>query len=451
MSELISQTVIDHSLGFASSESVERDKMKIQRFLRWMEENGATFPSMTIKMGQRSRQVHATRSLLPDELVLHIPVNLMITTEVARQSESGKLLEGLGDNVEPADYIAAYLLQAKREGGFWAPYVDMLPTDFSHNPLLFSEAELAELTGSYFLRFIRKQMASDASIFDRLPPALKENGFTREEFTWARLLVISRSYGVVVRGKRTTAMVPLADMFEYHSATYVRWIADCETGFIVAARGPVEAGSPIYQYYGERCNAKLLAIYGVCLEENAYNAAEVYLQTLSPDHPCFQHTKKLGKQFEEKWAFRVRSRYDVDATRALFSYLRLACLDMMSESGRPPVDGDSANRVAPISRGNEIAALTMLAAACEQRLQQFPTTLDDDQRLLKAGGLSRNVRNAVKVRHDEKIVLNYFLDLTRTALPVLRDPLRDVNDYAAEGKPYADYFADVGRGLVGAG
>jgi histone-lysine N-methyltransferase SETD3 len=413
-----------------------------------MKENGATFPSLTINTRQGCRQVQATRSTAPGELVLHVPRRLMITPQVAKESVIGKLIAALGSNVTDHDYMAAFLLEMKRDGGFWKPYIDMLPTDCSHIPLTFSQSEVDELRGSYIFRAIRNRRGAHGWLYDQLlSPVLKEQGFTREEFTWAKCMTTSRAYRVALGRRESLALVPLADMLEHSQKNNVLSNHEAETGFLLTARGAAEAGAPLFATYGKICNARMLNVYGGRMEQNPDNLAEIILWSLLPDHPFFRHSTRLGEHREERRAFRVRRQYHHTETRKLFSYLRLASLDITPDTERPTVALDAADKVPPLSRDNEIAALTSLAEGCQYRLQQFGTSIEEDEALLKDAVLSHNLRNIVMVRRDEKIVLHYFLGLARTALPILRDASSDVGAYAVEGRPYADYIADLARCL----
>src|SRR5581483_10765992 len=64
-------------------------------------------------------------------------------------------------------------------------------------------------------------------------------------------------------------------------------------------------------------------------------------------------------------------------------------------------------------------ALRALARACEEALARFPTSLEDDDRLLREGGLRLHARTAVQMRRGEKRVLHHWLDLVRFASPLL--------------------------------
>jgi histone-lysine N-methyltransferase SETD3 len=445
MTDYANSTEIDHSATSTGSSLMDSGEMKMQRFLRWMEENGATFPAMTIKTGPGGRQVHASRTIVPGALVLHVPRKLMITPEVAKASETGKLIAQHKPELGNTVFIAAFLTQIKREGGFWKPYVDIMPTDFSHMPLLFSEFELNELKGAYALREVRDRLGWNAFVYRQLPACLIENGLTQEEFTWARCVVSSRLFGVMAAGSRTSALVPMADMFDHAPEHTVRWGRRPQTGFTLVAEQAVEAGASMSVTYGDKCNAILLAYYGFCLEDNPDNRAEILVQPLSAGHPFSEHAESFGTRQQKLQAFRVPARFHDKHTLALFSYLRLAFLDGTC-AGRQLVNEQG--KVPPISRANEIAVLNALLSACQRRMREFATSIEQDEELLEQGALSRNVRNAVKVRHGEKVVLRYFLELAQTALPVFEDASCDMNKYAADGKPYADYFADVARSFA---
>jgi hypothetical protein len=236
-------------------------------------------------------------------------------------------------------------------------------------------------------------------------------------------------------------MVPLADMCDHAHSNYVRWIGYAETGFVVTADNPVEAGAPLFERYGKRCNAMLLTTYGFCLEENPDNEAEIVLPALPSSHPFYPQSKNLGTLQGAMRAFRVGRTHD-ESTRTLLSCLRLAaCEDPQGLQ----VDANSAGKVAPISRKNEIVAMAMLLAACERRMQQFDTSIEEDEALLRDSALARNVRHAIVVRRDEKVVLKHYLDLAHMALPRLRDASCDLNQYAAAPAIYCDYFAELAR------
>lgn len=439
-------TVCDDTAACAPSDVIVSEQLKMRRFLCWMQTQGATFPSMSIKVEQGSRQVHATRPLRAGDLVAHIPHTLTITPQRARESETGQLIAKHGSNIDDYDYLAAYLLQLRRDGGFWQPYIDVLPKDYSTNLLFYSRDELDELKGSYHLNAILSRIARHEYKYDQLPPGLKLNGFTREAFTWAKCVVVTRIHGTTRDGQPILAMVPLSDMFNHATRNNTDWSAEAQGDYFIRAEQPIEAGAPLFENYG-RCNAQLLDEYGFCLEDNPNNLAEIRLQPVAPDHPLVRLTKKLGQQQWSKRIFRVAGSYDSDGAKAMFSYLRLACLGETPHAHASLMDTDQVGKVPPINRSNEVAALQVLAEACENRLRQFPTSLEEDHARLRDGGLSPNLRNVVMVRRDEKSILTYFLELAKTALPILHHAPCDAGRYATAAMPYAEYFSHLTQHL----
>ena len=84
--------------------------------------------------------------------------------------------------------------------------------------------------------------------------------------------------------------------------------------------------------------------------------------------------------------------------------------------------GGGRRRGPPPGARNEVLALRALAAACEEALHAFPTSLEHDDALLTEGRLGPRARFAVVQRRGEKRVLRRWIDLAGAALPILRLP-----------------------------
>jgi hypothetical protein len=134
--------------------------------------------------------------------------------------------------------------------------------------------------------------------------------------------------------------------------------------------------------------------------------------------------------------FEVPADYGHRDTRALFSYLRVYGLTDSSE-----VKLDKGGHVAPVNPENEQAVLSELALACQLRLRQFDTSIEEDDALLKYKALPLRLRNAVRVRHGEKVVLKYFRDLALAAMPMSPATIP-----AKKFEKYFDHIAPLLRG-----
>ncbi|MFY0576861.1 SETD3 family histone-lysine N-methyltransferase [Cystobacter fuscus] len=106
--------------------------------------------------------------------------------------------------------------------------------------------------------------------------------------------------------------------------------------------------------------------------------------------------------------------------------------------------------IAPVSVACEERVLGTLAAACEERLKAFPTTLEEDERLLREGPLSPNERSCVLLRRQEKRLLRDYLELTRAGRALLRQPRAEVEALAARAdSPWGWFDGYVRNDLLG--
>ena len=83
--------------------------------------------------------------------------------------------------------------------------------------------------------------------------------FGLEEFVWARLVVITRIFGLVVNGNKTDGLVPMADMLNHKRPRETSWTFDDSRGsFTITSLRPMSRGEQIYDSYGRKCNSSLL-------------------------------------------------------------------------------------------------------------------------------------------------------------------------------------------------
>jgi histone-lysine N-methyltransferase SETD3 len=408
-------SAIDASQNSATAGS---EKMKMQRLLHWLKEEGATFPAVEIEVSEAGRVARTALPIKAGGLVMHIPRSLMITSDDARTSEIGRLIASNAPRISNSGHMAAYLLDAGRGGGPWGRFLDTLPQRFPEHPYLFEESELEYLNGCYELRKLRDVRRLLHSEYDKTISALPgHRTFTREEYRWARCVIASRAFITEISGQRVSSLVPLADMLDHSASNNVRWRSEATHGFLYIAARDIEAGETLTISYGAVGNSRLFVVYGFCLENNERNLAEIELPDLPPAHPCCELAKGFGTARDGMRVFQVPAEYDHVDSAILFSYLRLSALNDPSGINLPR-DGKGIAVVGAISMENEEAALTRLAQVCRQRLLRFSTSMEEDEALLKDKTLPLRLRNAMCLRHGEKRVLRYFQDLAEIANPV---------------------------------
>jgi len=92
---------------------------------------------------------------------------------------------------------------------------------------------------------------------------------TYDDFAWARMMVASRNFGILVDGVRTDALVPYADMLNHQRPRQTRWAFDSKRqAFLIHSLCPLHVGQQVFDSYGKKCNSRFLLNYGFAVEYN---------------------------------------------------------------------------------------------------------------------------------------------------------------------------------------
>jgi histone-lysine N-methyltransferase SETD3 len=301
------------------------------------------------------RGLFALRDLPAGTTFLSVPRGLLVTRELARGSSVGRQIRDAGLEVTDHTVLAAWLLvEARDPASPFRPYIDALPRDLAGFPVGFGADELQLLAGSVageLARGRREAVWRDHAV---LAARVRLCRFSEDELAWARTCVVSRVYRVTVDGVSTLALVPLADMVNHRTAAEATFsYDDAARAFVVTCAADVAAGAEVHVSYGAKSNARLLAHYGFCVDDNPEREAEV----------------RVGGEA-----------------------IRIA--DPTADESRRLIEQHGADEV---------------AAAARAALARFATTLEEDEALLAGGTLARDARNCVLARRDEKWVLRAWL------------------------------------------
>ena len=231
------------------------------------------------------RSVHATTHIPPQTICVSIPKSCLITVEMGQQTPIGKCI--LHSDVEldaPKHiFLMIYLLWDKKVNGsksFFAPYYDILPQTLRNMPIFWTTDELQYLDGSHLQTQIADRSDAIRDDYERIcaivSPSSSSSSTTNfssiatlEEFRWARMIVCSRNFGLLINGHRTSALVPHADMLNHHRPRETKWTF-CEERqcFTITTLQGIESGCQVFDSYGQKCNHRFLLNYGFCVETN---------------------------------------------------------------------------------------------------------------------------------------------------------------------------------------
>ncbi|CEO98007.1 hypothetical protein PBRA_006121 [Plasmodiophora brassicae] len=392
----------------------------------WVRSSGAYLSDVDVSANGvgEERAVYARQAFAVNDVVLSVPLHCLITADLAMESPVVQRLLSRGMKFHsPHTSLALFLLQHRRDpSSRWQPYLQSLPASFPTVPVEFTDANLfAMLTGTIAETRIRARQAALRSEYANLLEHCPDLGY--DDFRWARTVVITRVFGVVIDGRRTCALVPMADMLNHRPARQTSWRYDQDQrAFVVRALEPIAVGQEILDNYGRKCNSRWLVNYGFALEPNPDNETRVWIG-LAQGHPLNRLKQRLFGACTKE--FRLQASCQAGQFQAAMSHARLVCSDeedVTSLSRRTAMQARTDHPcllVPPISHRNERAALHCLREATLATMQRFQGTLADDNEMLGRTDLTLNERNCIVTRRGEKIVCAFFLDLFDAAMATI--------------------------------
>jgi len=407
-------------------------------FFKWLLDGGASFPLLYLRFFNGNyRAIFAKRTVKMDEDVLYVPLCQLMTSEIARASKVGKqIIESRVHLRSRHSFLAAYVLQEKaKPSSYWKPYIDILPQEYDTIPLFFSSEQLSELEGSMSLDKMRERHQSLRCEYNNLVenvPMFSE--FSYDSFVWARLVVITRIFGMVIDGVKTEGLVPMADMLNHKRPRETKWTyVQNRGGFVITSLNPILKDCEVFDSYGRKCNSRFFVNYGFVPEVNEDNEAVMRI-SMDPHDSAYEDKCLLGSRFDLNCTktFQIPMQYDDpnNKVQQAFSYTRfiVATKKEVKEHFQHP--SSTITEVWPISFSNEARVLQLFANAAQEALNAFPHSFEHDLELLEdleKYPLFSNKRNIVLMRSGEKRVLLHYIKKNEIIGPVLKKLAADPN------------------------
>jgi len=439
------------------SSNPDADKYEIM--CNWLREGGSFFPKLKFEYYDKDyRGIHAGESIGDEELIISIPQRFIMTTELARASEIGRRLATTGCIIRSKhSYLACYLLQERDRGqqSFWHPYIDCLPVDYKNMPINFDSDELAYLKGSFSLGKIHQRIQSLHEEYDCIISSVPEFArFSYEDFSWARHVVITRIFGIIVGGIKTEGLVPVADLLNHRRPRDTKWTFDTSmNAFTIVSIRAMVPGEQIFDSYGRKCNSRFFVNYGFSLEENEDNEAVFTLDIPEADPLYHNKLALLGRNTSGvSREFQVPANPRDSKFKEMISFARFAVANEKEMQRFPSSYSFVLEDIDAISIRNEIDALRMIKESAQKTLEAFETTVEEDARLLQDPTLTMNIRNCILMRKGEKEVALFFKMLAEQCQPLLNMSWNEFQltsqKYSNGGDLIETYISDVVRPLL---
>lgn len=398
--------------------------------------------------------IEAKKNLKPNDLIMSIPMSIIMSREnILKQFPENE--RAIIDKIEnDSHFLAINLLREKAKGSNseYKEYMNVLPKN-PKSALLFTDDELEELQNpesKKSLIYKREQAIakfngySKAGYIDAFFYDMKDliSDYTKEsDILWALTIVYGRSNTV----NGNTYIVPLADFFNvdldgrsnlvdpqkaYHDSHLI------EDGFFnVYAIKDHYPGSQIFLDMGRLPNDLYFENYGIASINNPYDCINAGLPKLiKEDNPDYEDQKFLLEKFNYK-----EENITVCVRPAQVLRIRFQVYLMIRVMGKESIDhckevlkqyNDVINSTVvnecffgPKSNVDRVEAYKEFVDYLQRGLENFPTTIEQDIKLLEYKDFSRNKLTTIKFRLSQKLAVNRSIEaINRVLLPKEKEP-----------------------------
>ncbi|KAF1938316.1 SET domain-containing protein RMS1 [Clathrospora elynae] len=439
------------------------------RFLAWFKVAGGNFRDdlleiRDLRSQDAGRGIVAIKDVPLETTLFTIPRDAIINVQTSELPN--KLPEvfdvSIDDDYEESEPLESWgslilvmlyeFLQG--EASRWKPYIDVLPQSFD-TPLFWSVNELKELEGTCLTIEKIGKIESDDMLRSRIVSVVLKNPaiFYPEgasQLNEDELLALAHRMGSTImsyafdlenedehsdeeeegwvedrEGKTLLGMVPMADILNAN-ADFNAHVNHGVSLEVTTLRDTLPAGSEIFNYYGPLPSSELLRRYGyVTPEHHRYDVAEI---------PWSVVRSALGNELcvSDDVLTEIEAQLDEDELEDYFIIER--------DSGEPSSEGrlsqpallrevsaeleeqfktlliafkKSKPELIPEKRKRDEIYSAVVARALTTKLAQYPSSVEEDETLLKRDGLPKRHRMAVEVRLGEKRLLQEALALVR--------------------------------------
>ncbi|SPJ80208.1 related to RMS1 - regulatory protein [Fusarium torulosum] len=437
-----------------------------ERFLDWFKSlQNATFSDaikiVDLRDRNAGRGIIALEDIPAETTLFTIPRKSIINTET---SELPKKIPDVFDLDKPDEDDAPALdswsslilimiyeyLQG--ENSQWKPYFDVLPSSFD-TPMFWSENELEQLQASHMRHKIGKANAENMFQKTLLPLIHSHsNIFNVGNKTDAELIEIAHRMGSTImayafdlendeeeeeeadgwvedrEGKSMMGMVPMADILNA-DAEFNAHVNHEEERLTVTSLRPIKAGEEILNYYGPHPNSELLRRYGYVTEKHSrYDVVEIPWNVVeSAMTSNFGISNQVLEQlrgalqeedeFEDTFVLE-RETGEVNSDGTFAGPARFESMpEDLQEQLKTFLKGvkKAQSNAIPDKRKRDEIHQAVLAKTLEALAARYPTSISEDESLLRGHNLSQRARMATLVRVGEKKLLQEAISASFSA------------------------------------
>ncbi|CAI5728056.1 unnamed protein product [Hyaloperonospora brassicae] len=383
------------------------------------------------------RGVYIAEDVTPHTEVLSIPLDSTLTVRSLQTVGVFKRIAFFQQLVPERedDQLAVALLYEKFVCGTrskWAKHIELLPETY-YNALYFEPEDLEALEGSNlsgFAQQLKVQVVHDyrrlkesvlPDLYDSIAEAINcdtdvfHEWFSLDNYKWALSTIWSRFVSLrldaasvlvedhdglsgidtismenkedgskLMTTQTFKAMVPVFDMLNHDPEAEMSHVFDVASQrFKLVSHQHWNAGAQMFINYGPLSNHKLLSLYGFVILGNPFDAVEMWLPMHRPSTKFFEAKEQLLLANGLDHATNTFELVAEESNDLLLIAARIQEIDCDTPEefevlAQKALDGEM------VSLANEQEALTRLVYTLEKMLEAFPTSIEEDDRLLES-------------------------------------------------------------------
>lgn len=414
-------------------------------FLTWLSKHNIAVPPVkAVDFVDSGAGMMATADISSETKLVAVTRDLFLSSAMLNRTALAEPLAAIS-GLTPQYKLALVLLTeaAKGPASFWHPYIDTLPAVYD-TPIYWDAEEMSELKGSNLLPLTQaRQQQLKANydqvfgyVFENFPAAVDKSVFTYERFQWAISTVWKYSFFVKDGEETVSVLVPLLDRFNHGPVETQFRLAEDGT-LEVSTKSAFKKGEQVYVSRGPKSNLELVLDYGYALETNANDNVALNVRMTGDDR-----SSKLKQSMLQIAGLEVNATYllfESTIPNELMTGLRVQLLrDAEMDKFERVADGK------PATLSNELRVYRAILAACNNMLQAYGTSLEDDEALLKTQ-LGVRERSAVVLRRNEKkVIQSVMVEVSKRWRDILLDGFAETpEEIAAQEKQQQEQQAQA--------
>lgn len=397
-------------------------------FVEWLISNGAVLNGLNIvnrtsnESNELDRAVYANKTIEKNTVIAKVPKKCVIDSSGALEHHIlGPVLSKYDEFLRGRSAMAVWLLWEKSQGSesFFYPWLKLFPKQ-TNIPMLWSRSEIEELRGTYIYDRILADMdgiidfyesSFEKTLFKNHPDLFPRDKYTLEDCIWAWNMIWSR--GIELQSGASACLVPFIDFINHKVDKKLDFSLNfVQTEILIRSNDTIESGTEILRSYIPLVpNSELLRIYGFIDPENEYGATLLDISLDPSDKYKDIRSKWLEKFGIELLPYPYNNFYVSikGIPHNVIAMLRVLSYDFEEEHATRDID-DLFDPFDPAPESIEQSAFKSIKHRLASRLESFPTSYEEDMKLLEDVTMSYRKQLAVEIRVEERVALMNCLE-----------------------------------------